>query len=383
MDVDGVLSWIFPELLRDPLMRLPRRHDHDGEGGRSEAVNLMYSSPSRTSWTENFDRASFFSEDDIRGNPHTWQRLCDPLSSRLPSNLIPFDRGLSPDSLRRVYRRRYTDTIKSVVHWGQRKLLMSEIEFLTDFATASNPSVVLYVGAGPGHHLPILMKMFEGLVKCWIFYDATPFSFESSKTVDIRNRYFTDSDAHALASEFPENLLFICDIRNLAHGKMDAASSEAAVVDDMTMQERWVRILKPSKSMLKFRLPYVPGATEYLAGELLLPVWGPQTTTETRLVVGAKAGRRSYDHQKHWEQMFYFNTVTRVMLYPCHVAIERSKRLLAGLCSCYDCTAELVILDKYIRRMHTANTGILGLSSSISESLGIFSCRKCLSDLSS
>jgi hypothetical protein len=39
--------------------------------------------------------------------------------------------------------------------------------------------------------------------------------------------------------------------------------------------------------MLKFRLPYTPpdAATEYLDGQLFLPVWGGRTTTETRLIV--------------------------------------------------------------------------------------------------
>ena len=50
-------------------------------------------------------------------------------------------------------------------------------------------------------------------------------------------------------------------------------------------------------AMLKFRLPYapdpssahaqtsVPTTTEYLDGDLYLPVWGGRTTTETRLIV--------------------------------------------------------------------------------------------------
>ena len=39
--------------------------------------------------------------------------------------------------------------------------------------------------------------------------------------------------------------------------------------------------------MLKFRLPYVPpvGFTEYLDGDLFLPVWDGRTTSESRLVV--------------------------------------------------------------------------------------------------
>ena len=48
----------------------------------------------------------------------------------------------------------------------------------------------------------------------------------------------------------------------------------------MDAQKRWVEILKPDKSMLKFRLPYnhpeknqVYESFEYLEGDIFLPVW--------------------------------------------------------------------------------------------------------------
>jgi hypothetical protein len=42
-------------------------------------------------------------------------------------------RVLAPDAPRMAYRRRRGE-VKSVVHWGQRKLMLSEIEFLNMFA---------------------------------------------------------------------------------------------------------------------------------------------------------------------------------------------------------------------------------------------------------
>jgi len=378
-EVDWVLGWIFPELTKYPTMPLPRRFDASQSEEGNSSVNLMYSCPSRFSWVENFDRASYFGEEEIKGNPHTWQRLCDPLSSHLPAKLPDFTRTLSTESFERVYRRRYTDTIKSVVHWGQRKLLLSEIEFLTEFTNAGNLTI-LYVGAGPGHHIPLLMSLFRKQVRRWIFYDSTPFSFSSSENVEIYNRYFSDEDACNLKIEKDSKLLFICDIRNLSHGRLEASESERAVTDDMRMQERWVKLMRPYKSMLKFRLPYVAGSSTYLKGELRLPVWGPQTTTEVRLIVDEAAESYSYDHQKHWQQMFYFNTVTRVMVYPCPVKADRTSRLLAGLCGCYDCTAEMSILKGYLEATQSSED-VLVLSQSVSMSLGKFCSRKFLTDL--
>jgi hypothetical protein len=53
----------------------------------------------------------------------------------------------------------------------------------------------------------------------------------------------------------------------------------------MNAQRRWVGILQPLAALLKFRLPWAAGKTDYLAGAVMLPVWGPPTTTESRLLV--------------------------------------------------------------------------------------------------
>jgi hypothetical protein len=64
-----------------------------------------------------------------------------------------------------------------------------------------------------------------------------------------------------------------------------------------------------------------------------LPIWAPITTTEARLLV---AGREEveYDNLKYEEQMFHFNTVTRVGRYEHNVKAE-------GMDFCYDCRAEV------------------------------------------
>jgi hypothetical protein len=91
--------------------------------------------------------------------------------------------------------------------------------------------------------------------------------------------------------------------------------------------------------MLKFRLPWDKGNSEYLNGKIYLPIWGPQTTTEVRMCAyvfiekvtdtterpkrthtNAHSQTQSrlivsgtetvqWDHQHYENQMFYFNTV--------------------------------------------------------------------------
>lgn len=58
--------------------------------------------------------------------------------------LAESDRILTDDSPRLPYRRRNMEG-KSALHWGQRKLLISEIEFLTRFG--EDGCCVVYAGA--------------------------------------------------------------------------------------------------------------------------------------------------------------------------------------------------------------------------------------------
>ena len=112
----------------------------------------------------------------------------------------------------------------------------------------------------------------------------------------------------------------------------------------MLAQQRWHDIIQPIKSMLKFRLPWNAGHTEYLAGDVYIQPFGPVTSTETRLVpYGHK--RVTWDNKKYEEQMFYFNTVTRVARYSHTMPVGRAGY---GLDYCYDCSAEVDILLQYL-----------------------------------
>src|SRR5690606_38507126 len=102
---------------------------------------------------------------------------------------------------------------------------------------------------------------------------------------------------------------------------------------------------------LKFRLPYCNSddpITEYkyLDGTVFLPVWGPQTTSESRLVVDKDPKTKIWNPLTYERQMFYFNTVTRVMYYKHDIGREEGE----GLDHCYDCMSEIFILQKYIEK---------------------------------
>jgi cap2 methyltransferase len=276
----------------------------------------------------------------LESNPHAQQ-------ASVPITTIPFTRTLEPNAPTTPYRRR-TDEEKTAIHWGQRKLLMSEIEFLLSTLPKKKKCVVVYAGAAPGTHVRILADMFPSHL--FILVDPAPFTVRPEEgRIVIHQCMFTDDVAKELGAELEPNthLLFISDVRSCDPELHSEQVYNERIKADMHSQAQWHKLLRPFKSMLKFRLPYAPGKTEYLSGDIHLPVWGPSSTTECRLVVSTHPDTQIYDHTEHEQKMFHFNTVTRVALY------KHSVRG-CGIDHCFDCTSEVRILTKYLRRMHPA-----------------------------
>ncbi len=71
--------------------------------------------------------------------------------------------------------------------------------------------------------------------------------------VELINEYFTEELA-ARYSDKPH--LFISDIRTADSKSQDKELVEKMVKLDSKAQEKWIEIMKPKKSLLKFRCPY-------------------------------------------------------------------------------------------------------------------------------
>ena len=150
---------------------------------------------------------------------------------------------------RNVHERVHMAT-DNLIQWGQRKLLIMEIEFLTRFAAPGD--TVLYVGASPGSHIPFLASTLFPELK-FVLYDPAEFGFDvnDDSNVTLVNDFFRDED---MQSFFPlrSSLLFISDVRRIQH-------NELLVAEDMLRQQRWHLSMRPKASLMKFRLPYGPG----------------------------------------------------------------------------------------------------------------------------
>eukprot|EP00761_Pharyngomonas_kirbyi_P010874 gb/GECH01010897.1/.p1 GENE.gb/GECH01010897.1/~~gb/GECH01010897.1/.p1 ORF type:complete len:467 (+),score=122.26 gb/GECH01010897.1/:1-1401(+) len=350
-------------------------------------------------------------------------------------------RFLHPNSNRAPYQRRRGE-LKTVLHWGQRKLLMSEIEFLTEFSDPSVNETVLYAGAAPGTHIVFLATLFPNIRfilvdpadfrlgddnRVSVVYEKNEHDQESSIStqdnaeprIKIIPDFFTDDTARRFRGK---NVLFISDVRTASWSSMNREEVEEYVRKDNIAQARWHALLQPKRSMLKFRLPYLPGQTQYLAGYIYLPVWGPQTTSETRLVPykdinefkcveknsreeqqeqeqfneeeedekqtemtftdmvqcepGDNLPIQIYDNTKYGNQMFYFNTRTRSTYYPHNVTGE-------GIDHCFDCRSEIHILERYIRNVNgfeeqtdgSIHEHVAFMSQQISREITLHGCR--------
>jgi SAM-dependent methyltransferase len=259
-----------------------------------------------------------------------------------------------PDDLpREVYKRR-TKEVKLVLHWGQRKLLLNEIEFLTLFLKnnqSTDDIYAIYAGSAPGTHILYLSKLFPTIH--FELYDPRVFSSKLLKNTDMIKthvQYFThDTAKEWISTNHPtKQILFISDIRTATPETQTPAEVEARVKIDQTWQEDWYHIIKPDMAMFKFRLPWDDDTTEYLDGDVYIQPYPPPTSTETRLIVGKNAATKTYNNRKYEEQMFYFNNHVRPTEFtnPIQTINPMNKN---GLDNMYDSAAEVYILDQYLK----------------------------------
>jgi cap2 methyltransferase len=244
---------------------------------------------------------------------------------------VPFIRFIEdPQQARRLKYRRRINEVKLAMHFGQRKLLLSEIEFLTNCGNLSN--LVIYAGSAPGIHIPLLLTLFP--THKLELYDPAKFKIKEQPGLKIHNELFTNEIAGKYTNE---NVLFISDVRTSENKFKDEWEDE--ISDNMKMQKKWVEIMKPIRSMLKFRLPYFPGITKYYSGKLYFQPWAGQSSTEMRLITDGK-NEKLYDHTTYEDIMFRHNRITRSQTF-------KHKYDIPGIDYCYDCFSEIEILTRY------------------------------------
>ena len=239
------------------------------------------------------------------------------------------------------YRRRTAD-LKTILHWGQLKLMLAEIDFLTPFAGSG--AVVIYAGAAPGVHTLYLSKLFPSLT--FHLYDPTPFSIKPTARVKIHVQLFLAKTAVRVAKCYrklypKKKLLFISDIRR-------RPPTEQIVEGDMVMQRKWVELMRPDCWMLKFRLPWTNHSKyKYLKGTITAQAFVGAASTETRLI-GTTTDIITYD-PKVYENLMYTHNLTRSNY---HVSPLGTTTLEShDVCNCFDCVSFVRIIQAYLKAM--------------------------------
>lgn len=204
------------------------------------------------------------------------------------------------------------------VHWGQRKLLLGEIVFLTKYITPG--TVMVVAGGAHGDHYRIIEELFPDLVQIRL-YDPADFKVKETEKIKIFNQLFEDEDAEKLSKE--ENILFLSDIRTVDEGA--EGPTEENIDSDMQLQMRWVEMIRPRAAMLKMRLPfYIKNGVkkpkfkeyEYLKGLIFKQIWNKPKSTEGRLIVERPPNGGDYQKVKtktleNQDIYYYHNHIVR------------------------------------------------------------------------
>lgn len=285
------------------------------------------------------------------------KNVCDNESKTTGNNVY---RILPNDLNREVYKNQPNET-KHLTHWGQRKLLLTEIEYFTIFIT-NNPNAkniyAIYAGSAPGTHILYLSKLFPDIH--FELYDPRLFSnklLQNTEMIKTHIQYFTDDTANQwISSNHPDKtILFISDIRTSENDNQTLEQIEECVKNDQEFQTRWYNIINPEMSMFKFRLPWNDNITTYLDGDIYIQPYPPVNSTETRLIVKKNAVNRLYDNRQYEEQLFYFNNRVRPLLFK-NILYDMHSDKKYGISNNHDGAVEVYILSQYLQYIKKLST---------------------------
>ena len=112
-------------------------------------------------------------------------------------------------------------SVEKGLHFGQRKLLLSEIEFLTSIGDVTD-AIVVYAGAANGSHLPFLFSLFPATK--FVLIDPAPFCDalvdadrrkSSTQLLELINDCCSDELCLRIRKTYPTHSLYlISDIRS-------------------------------------------------------------------------------------------------------------------------------------------------------------------------
>jgi hypothetical protein len=278
------------------------------------------------------------------------------------------------------------------IKWGQRKLLISEIEFLTLYWKPEEipKPIVVYAGAAEGNHIPILSVMFPQIM--FHLYDPRKFNIKESSQIKIFQDYFTEETCQKYKNR--NDIFFISDIRTADFEKIayevyikkgyqkskydfdnlpsDVQKEHQKITEmqiweqDMKMQKDWVLLINPVQSLLKCHFPFVLSKEdimdfEYFKGTVFLQCWEGKKSTETRFVPhkdeNGNYKMELWNNLEYEEWLYYHNIIVRekvLFLNPLNYKSENIDE--KELTNTFDSVCEAYILKKYFEHFISDKT---------------------------
>lgn len=224
---------------------------------------------------------------------------------------------------------------KSVVAYGQLKMFCVILLFFTKIIDKNKKYNVVYPGSAHGDNILLLSNMYPNIN--WYLIDPGTFNkklYNHNNIIEIKNEFFLDETAHYYHNKLKNDnriLLFISDIR--------ISTDENDVMMDNESQIRWHKILNPRYSYLKFRCPYDIKKYNYYKGKIYIQPYAPQSSTETRILLGENLIEKEYDTKEYNGKLFYHNRILRPSHYNCNNCGLFDK--------CFDCAFFYKIMKKY------------------------------------
>jgi len=237
---------------------------------------------------------------------------------------------------------------KTVVHWGQLKMLLVTMLFFMKVINEDDKEVhVIYAGSATGDNILLLCKLFPNTR--WYLADPNNHNLELYKkkdqVIEITKGYFTDELAEKYKIQFKNRdhkLLFMSDIRE--------GTEDLKVLGNQESNIRWHKIIKPDYSYLKFRCGYeTEKEYNYYKGDIYLQFYAPQSSTESRLLLEKDLVPYVYNIDEYQGKLYYFNRVIRPSY---HKSVIDDNNLFDH---CYDCVYFGYIIKNYISKFKVFN----------------------------
>ncbi|AAL69804.1 SPV065 poly(A) polymerase small subunit PAPS [Swinepox virus] len=213
---------------------------------------------------------------------------------------------------------------KKFPYQGQLKLLLCELFFLSKLQRHGilDGSTIVYIGSAPGTHIRYLRNHFVsmGLVIRWILIDGRKHDYilEGIRDITLITKFVDENYIRQLKKQlYPSKIILISDIRS-KRGTSEPTTSD--LLNNYTLQNIMVSILKPVASSLKWRCPfpdqwikdfYIPYGNE------LLQPFAPTYSAEMRLIsiynnepIRLRCITKE-DALKYEKKMYYLNKIIR------------------------------------------------------------------------